>query len=187
MQTLPLNKLWAGARKSESQKYYNTMILWYYSSDWSKLNPRLLYRTSWSWGSIQCHLAEDLRTWSGNSHSNVCVTESCAGAERFANDTPICQSSQNTTQVASHPEQRHWAAPHCSHSALGTCCLVTGTPTALGPSRRMLNEDKNALSSCGGKKTIEETHKRGWTYVGIKRVFLTLTLETHVFRILTDD
>lgn len=44
--------------------YYNSMILWYYRSDWSKLNPLLLSWPSspWSWGSTQCHLAKELRT-----------------------------------------------------------------------------------------------------------------------------
>lgn len=45
------------------KRYYNSMNLWFYSSDWSKLNPLLLSwpSSSWSWGSIQGHLTKELR------------------------------------------------------------------------------------------------------------------------------
>lgn len=158
------------------KRYYNSMILWYYSSDWSKLNPLLIYWPSSSWSMLRIHSMSPGRgteSSSGQATAIVmCVTESCAGAECFANDTAICQSSQDTTQVAS--TQTSWAETLDSTALkpLSTGSLLScNRPTYSSGS---FQKDAAWRQKCSvlllwWKKTIEETSKRGWTYVGIKR------------------
>lgn len=138
------------------KRYYHSMILWYYSSDWSKLNPLLL---SWP-SSILVLRIHSLLPGTRTENSSGQATATVMFVSQKA--APVLNALQMTWPFVKvhrtsrrwprsrHPEQRHWAAPHWSHSALREFCLLTGPPTALGPSRRMLHEDKNALSSCGG-------------------------------------